>query len=161
VITDHLADAYAKGAKARTGGEIEIVGGGSYLRPTVLTEVSHDMKVMTEETFGPVIPVMSFEDADESVALANDTRYGLSAAVFADDADEAIALGRRIRAGALSINDAALTALVYDAEKNSFNLSGLGGSRMGAAALRRFGRRQAFLVATTRAPDPWWYPHRR
>jgi len=161
VIADHLADADAKGAKARTGGEIEVIAGGSYLRPTVLTEVSHAMKVMTAETFGPIIPVMPFDALDEGVALANDTTYGLSAAVFAGDPAEAVAVGRRIRAGAVSINDAALTALVYDAEKNSFNLSGLGGSRMGPAALRRFGRRQAFLVASTQTPDPWWYPHLR
>jgi succinate-semialdehyde dehydrogenase/glutarate-semialdehyde dehydrogenase len=125
----------------------------------VMTGVDHSMKVMTEETFGPILPVMPFADAEEAVHLANDTTFGLSAAVFAGDVEEAIAVGRRIRAGGISINDAALTALVHDGEKNSFNSSGLGGSRMGPAALRRFGRRQAFLVASPDAPDPWWYPH--
>jgi aldehyde dehydrogenase (NAD+) len=95
------------------------------------------------------------------VRLANDTTYGLSAAVFSGDTKEAIATGRRVRAGGISINDAALTALIHDGEKNSFNYSGLGGSRMGPAALRRFGRRQSFIVADTPAPDPWWYPHLR
>lgn len=161
VIADHLAEAFAAGAKALTGGEVEVVGGGSYVRPTVMTGADHAMKIMREETFGPVLPVMPAASADEAVALANDTAYGLSAAVFAADADEAVAIGRRIRAGAISINDAALTALVHDGEKNSFNASGLGGSRMGPAALRRFGRRQAFLVASPEAPDPWWYPHLR
>ena len=160
VIAEHLADAYAKGAKARAGGELETIGGGTYLRPTVLTEVDHGMKVMTEETFGPILPVMPFEGTDEGVRLANDTSFGLSAAVFGAP-DEALAVARRINAGAISVNDAALTALVYDGEKNSFNLSGLGGSRMGPAALRRFGRRQAYLVADAGAPDPWWYPQLR
>jgi aldehyde dehydrogenase (NAD+) len=160
VIADHLADASAKGAKARTGGELETIKGGTYLRPTVLTGVDHTMKVMAEETFGPILPVMSFDGTDEGVALANDTTFGLSAAVFGEP-DEALAVARRMNAGGISINDAALTALVYDGEKNSFNLSGLGGSRMGPAALRRFGRRQAYLVASAGAPDPWWYPQLR
>jgi acyl-CoA reductase-like NAD-dependent aldehyde dehydrogenase len=161
VIYDHLADAAAKGAKALYGGEVENVGGGSYVQASVLTHVDHTMKVMTEETFGPILPVMQAADADEAIRLANDTTFGLSAAVFAGTSDEAVRVGSRIRAGGISVNDAALTALIHDGEKNSFNFSGLGGSRMGPAALRRFGRRQAFIVADTPAPDPWWYPHLR
>jgi acyl-CoA reductase-like NAD-dependent aldehyde dehydrogenase len=161
VIADHLAEAATKGAKALTGGEVETIDGGSYVRATVLTGVDHSMKVMSEETFGPILPVMPAADAGDAVRLANDTTFGLSAAVFAGTPDEAIVVGNRINAGGVSINDAALTALIYDAEKNSFNHSGLGGSRMGPAALRRFGRRQAFLVADTPAPDPWWYQHLR
>jgi acyl-CoA reductase-like NAD-dependent aldehyde dehydrogenase len=161
VIAGHLADAATKGAKALAGGEVETIDGGSYVRATVLTGVDHTMNVMTEETFGPILPVMPASDANDAVRLANETTFGLSAAVFAGTPDEAIAVGNRINAGGISINDAALTALIYDAEKNSFNYSGLGGSRMGPAALRRFGRRQAFLVADTPAPDPWWYPHLR
>lgn len=158
VIREHLEDAASRGAKVLTGGSIEEVGGGAYLRPTVMTGVGHSMKIMTEETFGPIIPVMTFESIDEAIELANDSQFGLSAAVFAGSTDEALEVARKIKAGAVSINDAALTALVYDAEKNSFNFSGLGGSRMGPAALRRFGRRQAFLVSETDEPDPWWHP---
>ncbi len=158
VIDDHLRDAFGKGAKALTGGAIQSIGGGAYLEPTVLTNVDHSMKVMVDETFGPVIPVMPFSTPDEGVTLANHSRYGLSAAVFAKGTEEALAIARRLNAGAVSVNDAALTALVYDGEKNSFNLSGLGGSRTGPAALRRFGRRQAYLIADGSAPDPWWYP---
>ena len=158
VISDHLEEAISRGAKVLTGGSIEEIGGGSYLRPTVLSGVDHSMKIMKEETFGPIIPVMTFQSVDDAVALANDTQFGLSAAVFAGSADEALDVAIRIKAGAVSINDAALTALVYDAEKNSFNFSGLGGSRMGPAALRRFGRRQAFLVSESDQPDPWWHP---
>jgi succinate-semialdehyde dehydrogenase/glutarate-semialdehyde dehydrogenase len=159
VIGSHLRDAIGKGAVARAGGELVEIDGGTYCPATVLTNVTHEMSVMTEETFGPVLPVMPFATVDEAVALANDTRYGLSGAVFAASADEAIAVARRIDAGAISVNDAALTAFVHDGEKNSFHLSGLGGSRMGPASLRRFFRKQAFLVANTNRPDPWWYPH--
>jgi acyl-CoA reductase-like NAD-dependent aldehyde dehydrogenase len=71
-----------------------------------------------------------------------------------------VAVAKRINAGAISINDAALTAFVQDGEKHSFNLSGLGGSRMGPASIKRFLRRQAHLINQSDAPDPWWYPHR-
>jgi acyl-CoA reductase-like NAD-dependent aldehyde dehydrogenase len=73
VIAEHLADAYAGGAVARCGGAIEEHGGGLYCRPTVLTGVHHRMKVMREETFGPILPVMPAADADEAVTLANDS----------------------------------------------------------------------------------------
>lgn len=161
IIAAHLAEATAKGARALCGGEIETIGGGAYCRPTVLVDVDHSMRVMTEETFGPVLPIMPFDTDAEAIALANDTEFGLSGAVFAGTAEEALGVARRIDAGGISINDAALTALVYDGEKNSFNFSGLGGSRMGPVAMRRFGRRQAYLIAATGAPDPWWYPHLR
>lgn len=156
VISAHLADAVSRGATVRCGGQIEQHDGGTYLRPTVLTDVDHTMRVMTDETFGPILPVMAVPDADTAVAHANDTVYGLSGAVFGAQ-DEALAVAARMDAGGISINDAALTALVHDGEKHSFGRSGLGGSRMGPAALRRFGRRQAYLVNDSDVPDPWWY----
>jgi aldehyde dehydrogenase (NAD+) len=90
-----------------------------------------------QETFGPVIPVLSYQSLDEAVSLANDSVYGLSAAVLGDEA-EALAVARRLDVGAVSINDAGLTTEVFDAEKNAFNLSGLGASRMGPSGLLRF-----------------------
>ena len=157
VIRDHINDAVSKGARVRTGGDFEHLGGGAYLRPTVLTRVDHSMRVMTEETFGPVMPVMPFASPDEAVELANATEYGLSAAVFGRE-DEAAAVARRIAAGAVSVNDAGLTAVLYDGEKNAFGNSGLGGTRMGPASVRRFLRRRAFYLKQTSDPDPWWFP---
>ncbi|MEW1843898.1 aldehyde dehydrogenase family protein [Nonomuraea angiospora] len=158
VIAAHLADAVAKGATVHTGGRIERHGGGHWCRPTVLSGVDHGMLVMTEETFGPVLPVMAVEGPDEAVAMAEDSVYGLSAAVFAATEEQAMAVAARLRAGAISVNDASLTALVHEGEKHSFRLSGLGGSRMGAASIRRFVRRRAFLVNRSDAADPWWHP---
>ncbi|MEQ8432643.1 MAG: aldehyde dehydrogenase family protein [Oceanicaulis sp.] len=152
-IAGQIEDAKAKGARVHTGGEIETHGGGVWIRPTVLSNVDHSMTVMVEETFGPVLPVMAFHDIDEAVRLANDTEFGLSAAVFAGTLEEAEGIARRLEAGAVSLNDAALTALFYEAEKQSFKASGLGPSRMGAAGLTRFFRRKA-LIANTGAPLP-------
>ena len=85
IIRRHLDDAVQRGATIRCGGEILDLGGGLWLEPTVLTDVNHDMLVMTEETFGPVMPVMAFEDDEQAVALANDTEFGLSGCVFSQD----------------------------------------------------------------------------
>lgn len=148
IIDAHLDDAVAKGAVIRCGGKSENLGGGRYCRATVVTNVNHSMKLMTDETFGPVIPVMSYRTVDEAVALANDSEFGLSAAVFAGTLDEARGVAERINAGGLSLNDAALTRETYEAEKNSFGYSGMGGSRMGAAGLLRFYRKKALLMQT-------------
>jgi acyl-CoA reductase-like NAD-dependent aldehyde dehydrogenase len=146
IIDAHLDDAVARGAVIRCGGRTVDLGGGRWCPATVVTGVDHSMQLMTEETFGPITPVMAFHTVDEAVALANDTTFGLSAAVFAGTVDEAVAVARRIRAGGLSINDASLTRETYEAEKNSFGWSGMGGSRMGDAGLLRFVRRQALLI---------------
>lgn len=153
VLETQLADARGKGAKVLTGGLIETHGGGLWLKPTVLSNANHGMAIMMEETFGPIMPVMPFETVDEAVGLANDSPYGLSAAVFARTIDEAEAVARRLDVGAVTLNDAALTSLFYEAEKHAFGASGLGGSRMGAAGFHRFLRRKA-MIANTGKPAP-------
>ena len=157
IITEHLQDAIDKGAVVHCGGVVEQLDGGCWCRPTVLTQVNHSMKVMTEETFGPIMPVMTFSLPEESVSLANDTIYGLSAAVFAGSEAEALEVANSLEAGAININDAGLTALIHEAEKNAFKFSGMGGSRMGPAALTRFMRKKAFLIKTDSTADPWWF----
>jgi succinate-semialdehyde dehydrogenase/glutarate-semialdehyde dehydrogenase len=156
IVQRHLTDALAQGARALTGGQVVNKGGGAWCEPTVLVDVTHEMAVMTEETFAAVLPVMPFDDEDQAVAWANGTDYGLSGCVFSQDLDHARAIAARLEAGAISINDAALTAMVYDAPKQSFKRSGLGGSRMGKPSLQRFYRQQAFLV-NDGTPSPWWF----
>ena len=157
IVNDHLQDAVSNEAVIHCGGEVENNGGGWWCLPTVITRVNHSMKVMTEETFGPIMPVMSFSTVEEAVNLANDSIYGLSAAVFAESEVEALEVAHQIDAGAISINDAALTAIMHEGEKNSFKFSGMGGSRMGPGALKRFMRKKAFLVKTEAINDPWWF----
>ena len=150
-VREQLEDAVDRGAEILSGGEIQQLGGGLYCLPTVITGVNHDMKLMQEETFGPVLPVMAFDTEDEAIAMANDSEFGLSAAVFAADREEGEAVAERIIAGAVSINDASLTVMVNDVEKNSFCLSGMGGSRMGDGGLLRFFRKQAILFQSEAA----------
>lgn len=160
IIRAHLDDARAKGATVICGGEIERIGGGLWCQPTLLTDVDHTMLVMTEETFAPILPLMGVGDDEQALALANDSQFGLSGAVFCNDRDRARAVARRLQAGAVSINDCALTAIMHEGEKQAFKLSGMGGSRMGLVSLRRFVQRKALLENTDLAWDPWWFHSR-
>jgi len=153
IVREQIKDARAKGATILTGGDVEERGGGLYLRPTLLRDVTRDMAVMREETFGPVLPVTVFDSVEEAVALANAGDFGLSAAVLAGTVEEAEAVAARLEAGAVSINDGALTSMIWEAEKSSFKLSGLGPSRMGDSGLLRFFRRQA-LIRQSGEPAP-------
>jgi succinate-semialdehyde dehydrogenase / glutarate-semialdehyde dehydrogenase len=146
-VQGQIDDAVAKGAKVLTGGTVEILGGGKYLRPTVLVDVTPDMAIISEETFGPVIPVTLYDTIEEAIALANDSIYGLSAAVIGNQA-EAEAVAEKLEAGAISINDGSMTAGVWDAENSSFKLSGMGPSRMGDSGLLRYFRIKAFIKQT-------------
>lgn len=149
-INEHLSDALEKGAHICCGGLVEQRDGGWWATPTVITDVNHGMTLMTEETFGPIMPVMTYETVDEAIELANDSVYGLSGAVFAGSTEEAMAIARRMQVGAVSINSTGLgTAAIGEGdfhEKNAFKQSGLSGSRLGYDSITRFMRKKAYLV---------------
>ena len=147
-IAEQIEEAREKGARILTGGTVEVLGGGTYLRPTVIADVTPDMAVVRDESFGPVLPVIPFDDVEDAIAQANDSIYGLSAAILAGTSEEAEAVGARLEAGAISINDGSMTAMVWDAENSSFKMSGMGPSRMGESGLTRFFRKQAFMRQT-------------
>ena len=150
IIQTQLSEAISDGATVIYGDGVMEHGGGLWCTPTVLTNISHKMRLMKEETFGPVIPIIAYHNIDEAIALANDTDFGLSAAVFCENQKEAIWIAERLTVGAISINDASLTSVVNDVEKNSFCYSGLGGSRMGDAGFTRFLRKRASLIQTAK-----------
>lgn len=156
IIDEQLRDAVEKGAKIVAGSsKCDERKGGYYCRPTVLTNVSHNMKIMTEETFGPILPVMSFATNEEAIELANGTQYGLSGAVFAGTEEEAMEIARKMKCGAVSINDVALTAVMHEGEKNSFRISGIGGTRMGASSIKRFIKQKTYLINSQAVSDSW------
>jgi acyl-CoA reductase-like NAD-dependent aldehyde dehydrogenase len=157
VVRRHLDDARAHGARFVTGGHL-IEQGGVWCEPTVIADATPEMLVIAEESFAPVLAVAPFDTDAEAVALANATPYGLSAAVFCNDATRCEALASQLDAGGVSLNDAALTALIHEGEKQAFKFSGLGGSRMGTASIFRFLRAQAHLRNTGGQWDPWWFP---
>ncbi|MGH9717050.1 MAG: aldehyde dehydrogenase family protein [Candidatus Acidiferrales bacterium] len=149
IVDEHLDDGVSKGAKIRLGGKSVNLGGGLYMRPTILTGVNHDMKIMRDETFGPVMPVMKYRTEEEAISLANDTYYGLSAAVIAGSEEEARRIADQLDAGMVSVQDTFLTFAGFGAglSGDSFNYSGMG-PRTGMLA---FLRRQGVLINTGEA----------
>jgi len=154
IVARHIADAKAKGAQVLTGGEIENIDGGLYMRPTVLTHVNHEMEIMRDETFGPTIPIMAYTDIEEAIALANDTHFGLTASVIAGDEDEAMAIGKQLNAGGIFLQDTFLTfAKSRTFGSDSFGWSGYGAPRLGLEGLHRFLRRKSLLTQTGSVAD--------
>jgi acyl-CoA reductase-like NAD-dependent aldehyde dehydrogenase len=149
IVERHVREAVEAGARVTTGGHRR-PGAGRFYEPTVLADVDHTMAAMTEETFGPTLPVMRVADADEAVEKANDSAYGLGAAVFTKDRAKGERIARRIDAGAVCINDAALNYLALELPMGGWKASGLG-VRHGPAGLRKYTRQQA-LMETRFAP---------
>ena len=106
IYEDHTADAIAKGAKLRAGGAARREGGGLYWPPTVLTGMTHDMKMMREETFGPFLAIQGVDSDEEAIRLANDSQYGLGGSVWTRDKAAGEAIARRIRTGSVMVNNA-------------------------------------------------------
>ena len=146
IISEHIKAAKNKGAKIHCGGEIENHHGGLWIKPTVMSHVKHDMKIMTDETFGPIMPIMSFNSTQEAIDLANDSCYGLSAAVFGKNYDEITEIAKKINCGGISINDAGLTSMIFEEEKNTYKNSGMGPSRNGPEGFTRFFRKKALFL---------------
>jgi len=105
LVEEHIADARAKGAGIPVGGGRPAGLAGHFLEPTVLTGVDHTMRCMTEETFGPTLPIMAFDGDDRAVALANDSLYGLTASVWTRDRRRAAWFAERLEAGSVTVND--------------------------------------------------------
>jgi acyl-CoA reductase-like NAD-dependent aldehyde dehydrogenase len=151
-ISEHVADAVDKGARVLTGGHtVQDSGGGRFYEPTVLVDVDHTMKAMTEETFGPTLPIMKVRDAEEALRLANDTPYGLAASVFTRDAARGEALARRIDAGAVTVNDAMINYTALELPMGGAKASGLG-TRHAAGGIRKYCAQQAIVVTSKLAP---------
>jgi vanillin dehydrogenase len=131
-VSDLVADAVAGGARALTGGQAD----GPCYSPTVLSGVTRHMRLYSEESFGPVVAVIEVDGADEAVAVANDTEYGLSSAVFSQNVPAALELAQRIESGICHIND----TTVHDEPQMPFGgVKASGWGRFGGhAALEEF-----------------------
>ncbi|MDG2304974.1 MAG: aldehyde dehydrogenase family protein [Candidatus Binatia bacterium] len=126
IIEDHVEDALRNGARAEVGGGRNPDLKGLYFQPTVLTEVTQDMKIMRDETFGPVVSIMKVADEDEAVRLANDSPYGLNGNVWTKDAARGIEIAVRMETGAASVNDMALSYGVNEVPFGGVKESGVG-----------------------------------
>ncbi len=139
IVERHVADAKAKGARVLTGGE-RVAGAGSFYPPTVLVDVDHSMDCMTDETFGPTLPIMKVGSVDEAIRLANDSPYGLSASVFSGDIDRAKEVALHLDCGAVNINDVVANLMCTTAPMGGWKESGIGARFGGAEGMRKYCR---------------------
>ncbi|HYM56890.1 MAG TPA: aldehyde dehydrogenase family protein [Solirubrobacteraceae bacterium] len=159
IVTRHVEEARKAGAKILVGGHVK-EGPGRFFEPTVLVDVDHSMAAMTEETFGPTLPIMKVADAEEAIRLANDSPYGLGASVWTRDVGRGEQVARRVEAGAVCVNDAQLNYLALELPMGGWKRSGLG-TRHGAGGIRKFCRQQSLLI-TRLAPkrDVHMFPYK-
>jgi acyl-CoA reductase-like NAD-dependent aldehyde dehydrogenase len=157
IVEDHVEDARRSGATIVTGGQ-RLEGEGDWYPPTVITDVDHSMKVMRDETFGPVVGVMKVRDADEAVRLANDTRYGLSGYVFGKTS-EAEAVARRLEVGAACVNDVLVNFLATDVPMGGWKDSGIG-FRHGEYGIKKFVRPESLVITRFgQKREPLYFPY--
>ena len=126
IVASHVEDAKARGARVLAGGTHLPELGVNFYAPTVLADVTHDMRIMREETFGPVLPIMAFDNDDEAVRLANDSEYGLAASVWTRDSKRGERLARRIHAGTVMVNDVISCFGISEAPHGGVKASGVG-----------------------------------
>jgi acyl-CoA reductase-like NAD-dependent aldehyde dehydrogenase len=159
IVEEHVRDALAKGARALTGGRRR-PGEGLFFEPTVLVDVDHTMKAMTEETFGPTLPIMKVSDAEEALTLANDSPYGLGGAVLTGDRKRGEQLARRMQAGAVCVNDALLNYVAVELPMGGWKASGMG-ARHGAAGIRKYTKQQSLFISRVHLRrDPYMFPYK-
>ncbi|MBI3059431.1 MAG: aldehyde dehydrogenase family protein, partial [Deltaproteobacteria bacterium] len=118
---------------------------GLYYEPTVLVDVNHEMAIVQEETFGPVIPIMKVKDRDEAVRLANDSRYGLDSSIFTRDKKSAWDMAEKISAGSVCINDCLVNFVIPEAPMGGIKESGLG-RRHGIEGIRKYCRQKTIVM---------------
>jgi acyl-CoA reductase-like NAD-dependent aldehyde dehydrogenase len=157
IVEDQVNDALASGARALTGGK-KVDGPGDYFEPTVLVDVDHSMKVMRDETFGPVVGVMKVRDSEEALRLANDTRYGLAASVFGEKS-RAEKIARRVEAGSVNVNDVIINMAAMGVPMGGWKQSGIG-YRHGEYGIKKYCRAESIVVTRFGGKrEPNWFPY--
>jgi acyl-CoA reductase-like NAD-dependent aldehyde dehydrogenase len=129
IVTELVDDAIASGAERLTGGPVEVDGmSGSFIAPTVLVGVTHEMRIMREEIFGPVLPIVTVPGEEEALRLANDSDFGLGASVWTKDRDKGERIARRVESGMVWINDHSFSHGACQCSWGGVKESGLGRS---------------------------------
>jgi succinate-semialdehyde dehydrogenase/glutarate-semialdehyde dehydrogenase len=159
IVRRHLDEAKARGAKVLAGGEIKVTPDGArFVQPTVLTDVAQDMAIVRDETFGPMLPILTFRTEDEAVRLANDSPYGLSAYVFTRDRERADRIANQLLAGTVMHNDALYTHAAPETPWGGVKASGLGRVH-GKHGLRDLCEVRHVNLERFNFPAFWFYPY--
>ena len=156
-VEDHVNDAVARGARLLAGGHRLTKLGPNFYAPTLLADVTHEMRIMREETFGPALPVVPFDTDDDAVRLANDSEFGLAASVWTGNRKRGEAIAARIKAGTVMINDAISGFGIAEAPHGGFKQSGIGRThgKLGLAELVQ--TKYVDVDLLPRMPKVWWY----
>jgi acyl-CoA reductase-like NAD-dependent aldehyde dehydrogenase len=160
LVKELVDDAVANGAELRCGGPVEVDGyeDAAFFAPTVLTNVTHDMRIMREEIFGPVVPIISVDSEDEAIQLANDSNFGLSASVWTLDREKGDRMARRIEAGSVWINDHMYSHGTCQCSWGGVKESGIG------RAHSKFGFYECVNIKhvawePSKLKNFWWHPY--
>lgn len=157
IVENHIHDAVEQGATIETGGHRVENRKGWFHQPTVVTNVDHSMEIMREETFGPVLPIMTFKTDDEAVRLANDSIYGLTAAVFTSDMARGRRLAERIDAGTVMINEVVYTHAIAQTPWGGVKQSGYGRTHGRLGLLELVTPQHIHVNRVPWVPDVWWF----
>jgi succinate-semialdehyde dehydrogenase/glutarate-semialdehyde dehydrogenase len=159
IVESHVSDAVERGAQVQTGGHRLNNSGGWFHQPTVVTGVDHSMKLMRDETFGPVLPIMTFKTEDEAIRLANDSIYGLTASVFTRDVARGRRLAEQIEAGTVMINEVVYTHAVAQTPWGGVKQSGYGRTHGRLGLLELVTAQHIHVNGMPGLPDVWWFPY--
>lgn len=157
IVESHVEDAKTRGARILSGGTRLPELGSNFYAPTVLANVTHEMRIMREETFGPVLPIMPFATDNEAIRLANDSEYGLAGSIFTSDSARGERLARRIHAGTVMVNDVISCFGISEAPHGGIKASGIGRTH-GRFGLEEMVRLK--YIDTDQSPGVkkvWWY----
>jgi succinate-semialdehyde dehydrogenase/glutarate-semialdehyde dehydrogenase len=157
IVEAHVNEARSLGARLLCGGERLPQLGRNFYAPTVIADVNHSMRLLREETFGPVLPIMPFDTVDEAVRLANDSEFGLAASIFSGSRACGEGLARRLHAGTVLVNDVICGFGVSEAPHGGIKSSGLGRThgRLGLEEMVRVKYVDSDLVPGMK--KLWWY----
>jgi acyl-CoA reductase-like NAD-dependent aldehyde dehydrogenase len=156
-VESQVDDARANGATVLVGGKRLSELGPNFYAPTIVVGVDHSMRLMREETFGPVLPIMPCDSDDDAVAMANDSEFGLAASIWTTDSTRGEAVARRLQAGTVMINDVVSCFGIAEAPHGGVKSSGIGRTH-GRLGLDEFVRAKFIdKDLLPRMPKPWWY----
>lgn len=159
VVEEHVGDAREKGARILCGGQRPDNLAGYFYLPTVLNQANHTMKVMTEETFGPVLPIMTFSDIEEAVRLANDSHYGLTASVWTRDRKKARWVAEQLEVGTVTVNDHMCTFTEPTGIWGGIKQTGFGRTHGPYGLLELVNIKYVSADFGGKPDRLWWYPY--
>ncbi|MEO6050113.1 MAG: aldehyde dehydrogenase family protein [Pyrinomonadaceae bacterium] len=159
IVEDHVEDFRAAGAKIETGGCRNPEFEGLFYKPTVITNVSNDMRAMQEETFGPTLPIATFSTEEEAIRLANDSKFGLTASVWTRDRAKGDRVARQIEAGSVCVNEVLYTHGIGQTPWGGFKNSGRGRTHGREGLMELVQPQHIHTNHLAILPDAWWMPY--